>query len=60
MVRPVTSHDPVLGVPEGLPIEQVAPPGDAVTRKESGNPPVAVAPVTVTVTRVSPAETVGV
>lgn len=51
---------PVLGVPDGLLIAHVAPPGEAVTVKDSGRPPAAVAPVTVTVAVVPLSDTVGV
>lgn len=54
------SQFPVRGVPDGLLIAHVAPPGEAVTAKDSGRPPAAVAPVTVTVAVVPLSDTVGV
>lgn len=47
-MSPVTVQEPARGVPAGVLTVQVAPPGDAVTRKESGRPPDDVLPVTET------------
>ena len=53
-----TVHEPVGGVPVGLLMVQVRPPGDAVTVKEVGVAPV-LAPVTVTDASPSPEVTLG-
>jgi len=58
-VNPLMLQDPVRGVPVGELMVQDPPPPDAVTVNESGRPPVAVAPMTVTVAVVPLRETVG-
>lgn len=57
-MRLETVHEPAGGVPVGLPMLQVPPPGDAVTVKEVGVAPVP-APVTVTDASPSPAVALG-
>lgn len=58
LVRLVTSHEPVRGVPLGLEIVQLSPPGEAVTVKVLAVAPLA-APVTVTEACPSPAVAFG-